>query len=116
MKRIVIVGGGFAGVWSALGAAWKLHESNADHIEICLISPHPELLIRPRLYEQDLSNVRVPLDHVLQPIGVRRIQGTVRDVHLVEKRIALDGENGERTLSYDRLVLAAGSRLHRPDI
>ncbi|MDN4593989.1 NAD(P)/FAD-dependent oxidoreductase [Polycladomyces subterraneus] len=113
MKKLVIVGGGFAGVWSALGAAWKLHEKKADHIEIVLISPHPDLHIRPRLYEQDLSDVRVPLDSVLQPVGIRNIQGMVRLVHPMEKQIVLDGE---RTLSYDRLVLAAGSRLHRPDI
>jgi NADH dehydrogenase len=116
LKRLVIVGGGFAGVWSALGAAWKLNESKADHIEICLISPHPDLNIRPRLYEQDLRDVRVPLDPVLQPVGVRRIQGMVRSVHPLEKRIVLNEEKEERILSYDRLVLAAGSRLHRPDI
>ncbi|BCU80702.1 dehydrogenase [Polycladomyces abyssicola] len=113
MKRLVIVGGGFAGVWSAIGAAWKLHEKRADHIEIVLISPHPDLHIRPRLYEQDLNDVCVPLDSVLQPVGIQRIQGMVRSVHPVEKQIVLDGE---RTMSYDRLVLAAGSRLHRPDI
>lgn len=116
MKRLVIVGGGFAGVWSALGAAWKLYENKADHIEIVLISPHPDLHIRPRLYEQNLSDVCVPLDSVLRPVGIRRIQGMVRSVHPVEKQIVLDGENGEQILSYDRLVLAAGSRLHRPDI
>jgi NADH:ubiquinone reductase (H+-translocating) len=113
LKRLVIVGGGFAGVWSALGAAWKLHEKRADHIEIVLISPHPDLHIRPRLYEQDLNDVCVPLDSVLQPVGIQRIQGMVRSVHPVENQIVLDGE---RTMSYDRLVLAAGSRLHRPDI
>lgn len=52
MKRnILIVGGGFAGLWAALGAARVIdmeREAGSD-VEITLVSPYPELHVRPRL-------------------------------------------------------------------
>ena len=39
MKRIVVLGGGFAGLWSAVGAARKLDELGiqSDRIEVVLV-------------------------------------------------------------------------------
>ncbi len=69
-KRIVIVGGGFAGVWAAMGAARKLDEqSRRGDVRITLVHDDA-LVIRPRLYESDLSGVRVPLSEVLSPVAV----------------------------------------------
>ena len=74
-KRIIIVGGGFAGVWAAMGAARKLAEkSGGDDVRITLVSPDDALVIRPRLYESDLSGVRVPLSEVLSPVAVEHRQ------------------------------------------
>lgn len=51
-RKILIVGAGFAGVWSALGAARVLDlNDKTDDVEITLISPKPEIVIRPRLHE-----------------------------------------------------------------
>ena len=52
-QKILIVGAGFAGVWGALGAARVLDGAGvrSSDVEITLISPKPELQIRPRLYE-----------------------------------------------------------------
>jgi NADH dehydrogenase len=53
MRNIVIVGGGFAGVWAALGAPREAasRTRSGQQLNITLVSPEPWLTIRPRLYE-----------------------------------------------------------------
>ena len=77
MKRIVVVGGGFAGLWSAVGAARRLDELGipSSEIEILLLDRTDWHAIRVRNYERNLDDVRVPFDEVLLPIGVRRLRG-----------------------------------------
>jgi len=41
--------------------------------------------IRVRNYEADLTSVRVPLDDVLGPVGVRRVEGAVAGIDLTEQ-------------------------------
>ena len=74
MNRIVVIGGGFAGLWSAIGAARRLDELGIgpDQVEVTLINRDAWHGIRVRNYESDLSDLRVPLDAVLEPAGVRR--------------------------------------------
>ncbi|HVW38946.1 MAG TPA: FAD-dependent oxidoreductase, partial [Pirellulales bacterium] len=118
MQRIVIIGGGFAGLWSAAGAARKLAEAGvgADKVEVVLVNPDAFHGIRVRFYETDLSRVRVPLDQVLAPIGVRRIEGRVEGVDFQRREIDIEFGRFSERLAYDRLVLAAGSQLCRPQI
>lgn len=72
--RILVVGGGFAGVWSALAAARVLAEEGfGAHVRVTLVSSDPYLTIRPRLYESDLEKLRIPLDRLLTPAGVGRM-------------------------------------------
>ena len=75
-KQIVVLGGGFAGLWSALGAARKLDElgHTPDAAEVTLVNRDGYHGIRVRNYEADLSGVRVPLDEVLGPVGVRHLR------------------------------------------
>jgi NADH dehydrogenase len=118
MQSIVIVGGGFAGVWAALAAAELRRTSSCRgrNFSIRLVSRDPWLTIRPRLYESSLEGVRVPLDDVLAPVGVELVRGEVTRIDPARQAIIVADVAGEQTLSYDRLVLAAGSRLHRPQI
>lgn len=117
MKHIVVVGGGFAGLWSAVGAARKLDElgkSPAD-AEITLIEQHDYHDIRVRNYEPNPSFV-VPLDDVLGPIGAKRIQGEAFDVDTANRRVRVRTMAGLQSIGYDRLVYAAGSHVCRPAI
>lgn len=116
MKRIVVIGGGFAGLWSAAGAVRKLDELGIgpEQVEVVLINRDAYHGIRVRYYEQDLSQVRAPLDQVLEPIGVRRIEGRVVDISIGSREIKVAADHGSQRLAYDRLVLAAGSQLCRP--
>jgi len=117
MQSILIIGGGFAGVWGALGAASARKElGGTSDMRITLVSRDPYLTIRPRLYEADLAEARVPLEPLLGGDGVELIEGEVTRLDPSTRGVTLHGAGGRRTLSYDRLVLAAGSRLHRPNV
>lgn len=117
MKNVLVVGGGFAGVWSAAGAvgAARRAGSTGEELRVTLVSGGDDLVVRPRLYEDDPEGKRVALDRVLGPIGVRRVTATVTGIDTAAHTVrAVERAGGELVLPYDRLVLATGSRLVRP--
>ncbi|MFJ7074091.1 NAD(P)/FAD-dependent oxidoreductase [Streptomyces sp. NPDC098781] len=116
MKDVLIIGGGFAGVWTAAGAVRAAREAGAgDDVRVTLVSAGDDLVIRPRLYEDAPDGMRVPLDRVLGPIGVRRVTATVTGIDTGAHTVrALRPTGEELALSYDKLVLATGSQLVRP--
>lgn len=118
VKRILVLGGGFAGLWSAVGAARKLDELGirSDAVEVTLVDREAFHKIRVRNYEADLSAVRVPLDDVLEPIGVRRVEGEVTGIDLAARTVAVRNQSSRLALPYDQLVFALGSQLVRPNI
>lgn len=118
MKKVIIIGGGFAGIWSALSAMRlrRMHNKESD-IEITLINKDPYHGLRPRFYETDLSSVRVPLEKILTPIGIKYKIGEVIQLDHIQQKIQLENSSSElETLEYDRLILASGSHLHSPPI
>jgi len=118
MQRILIIGGGFAGVWAARAAARARRElaPRPSDLSITLVSRDPYLTIRPRLYEPAPERLRVPLDQALAGQGVERMEGEVTELDIAALTVSVAGAGGERRLAYDRLVLAAGSRLFRPTV
>lgn len=117
MARIVVLGAGFAGLWAAIGAARKRDEIGASSdIEIRVVDRNPYHNIRVRNYEVDLSEVAIPLPQLLDPIGVSHGIGEVKTIDSARREISLVTPGGEETLTYDRLVLALGSEVMRPDI
>jgi NADH dehydrogenase len=58
----------------------------------------------------------VALDEVLEPIGVERVAGEVVGIGFDSRQVTYSVDNVHRSISYDRLVFALGSRLVRPDI
>ena len=118
MARIVVLGAGFAGLWAAIGAA-RMREMigvAGRDIEIRLIDRNPYHNIRVRNYEVDLSEIALPLSQLLDPVGVDHGIGEVEAIDPLRREISLVTSIGEETLSYDRLVLALGSEVMRPDI
>lgn len=118
MKTVLVVGGGFAGLAAAVGAARELDAVGGagGEVKIALINPDPFTCIRVRNYERDLSETRVPLDDVLGPAGVERIEARVGALDTARRCVSIQAAGSQRTLEYDRLVLAAGSRLYEPEI
>ncbi|MGV9324072.1 NAD(P)/FAD-dependent oxidoreductase [Streptosporangium sandarakinum] len=110
MSHIVIVGGGFAGVWGAVAAARVRGGEGGPRIT--LVTPDDDLVLRPRLHRLDPDAARVPLKRILAPVGAEHLRAKVTDIDTAGHRITADG----REIGYDRLVLAAGSRLVLPDL
>jgi NADH dehydrogenase len=114
-KRVLVLGSGFAGLWAALGAARRLDELDAAHgaVDITVISSQPYHDIRVRNYEADLSPCRIPLKKLLDPAGIDHITADVTGIDATAATVSTaDGT----TLGYDRLVLALGSRVAKPDL
>jgi NADH dehydrogenase len=86
-------------------------------IEIALVAPQPVLHLRPRFHEAELAGMSTPLLPLLEAAGVRYVQGHVEGIHAEEHRIDATRADGSRfVLPYDKLVLAAGSKLYRPEL
>jgi len=119
MKRLLIIGAGFAGMYAATSAARLRHLQGVslEELEIALIAPEPFVVIRPRLYEANPETMKAPLTELFQATDVRYVRGTVETIDTESSSIVFAGSDGRRgTLTYDRLVLAAGSVGFRPDI
>jgi NADH:ubiquinone reductase (H+-translocating) len=119
-KHVVILGGGFAGLWSALGAARKIDQMGLrpGDVTITLVNRDAYHCIRVRNYESDLSSVRIPLDDVLEPVAVERVEGEVTTIDVPNQVVHVRdaATNKLCALRYDRLVVALGSQLNRPAI
>lgn len=117
--RLVIIGAGFAGMYAALSAA-RLRDIKGvspEELEIALVAPEPMLVVRPRLYEPKPETMTAPLLDVLKAIDVVYVQGSAETVDTKSRMVQIATNKGTRkTLSYDRLVVATGSRLFRPNI
>jgi NADH dehydrogenase len=119
MKRILVVGAGFAGMYAALAAARLRDEEGASPgtLEIAVAAPEPRLVIRPRLYEREPETMVAPLSELFAAVDIGYEQGRVDAIDSAGKSAAIVGADGkQRTLRYDRVVLAAGSLGAKPDI
>jgi NADH dehydrogenase len=109
MQHIVIIGGGFAGMWAALTAAREI-DSRAGDIRVTVVSRDEYLTVRPRLYEVFTEGFRAPLSPVLTPVGIQLKIGIAEKIDCQGRSVQVLGDGSESTqLRYDRLILAAGS-------
>ena len=118
-QQIVIVGSGFAGTMAALAASRLRHERKVPPaaLAITVVSPEPEMVVRPRLYERKPETMVAPLGELFAVTDINHLRGTVDRIDSVAGVIGLKGTNGEiSTLPFDRLVLASGSEGFRPPI
>jgi NADH:quinone reductase (non-electrogenic) len=107
--KILVVGGGFAGFWAAV-AARRVAGSLA---EVTLLSREPVLEIRPRLYEARPETLAVALLPLLRKVEIGFVRGEAIRLDTAAKIVTLT--TGDR-LTYDRLVVATGSRMRRPPV
>ncbi|OLC39113.1 MAG: hypothetical protein AUH81_02305 [Candidatus Rokubacteria bacterium 13_1_40CM_4_69_5] len=107
MSRIVVLGGGFAGLEAIRVLERRL--GGREDVELLLVSDHNYLLFTP-LLPQVASSLVEPR-HIIQPIrdirGSRRFRfrrDRVLDVDLAGRRVML----AEGAVPFDRLVIALG--------
>lgn len=117
-KRIIIAGSGFAGLWAALAAQRATHlASQEQNIEVMMVSPSPNVGIRPRLYEAVLENMNPDISELLSVVGVKFLAGWVNKIDVNQQTIEVATTDGNKqNLSYDRFVLATGSTTFMPPI
>ncbi|MBO9547992.1 NAD(P)/FAD-dependent oxidoreductase [Pseudomonas sp.] len=116
-SNILIIGAGFAGVWSALSAARLLDQAQRDDLSISVLAPQPELRIRPRFYEADVHSLKAPVGELFDAVGVRFITGNAEAIDAAGRSVSFTDVDGQRQqIAYDRLILAAGSQVARPAI
>jgi NADH:ubiquinone reductase (H+-translocating) len=108
--KILILGGGFGGVYTARHLE-KLCKRRRD-VEIVLVSRDNFLLMTPLLFEVcsgilDLRHCSFPIRAFLRTTQFR--EATVQGIDLEGRvvHVAADGQNGE--LAYDHLVLSLGA-------
>lgn len=118
-KRIVILGGGFGGVYAAIHLEKLLARQSA--VEICLVSHDNFFLFTPMLHEiaasdLEITNIVNPLRKLLRKAEV--LVGDVNQIDLPNKRVSISHgyRNHSRQIDYDHLVIALGSVTNFYDI
>ncbi|MBP2543176.1 NAD(P)/FAD-dependent oxidoreductase [Acinetobacter guillouiae] len=117
-KRIIIAGSGFAGLWAALAAQRAIHlAAQEQNIEVLMVSPSPNVDIRPRLYEAVLENMYPDISKLLSVVDVKYVAGWVNEIDTTAQNLVITTIQGDKqTLSYDRFILATGSTTFMPPI
>src|SRR5213596_1181359 len=107
-KQIVILGGGFGGVYTAMYLEKLLARDNA--VEICLVSRDNFFLFTPMLHEiaasdLEITNIVNPLRKLLRRLEV--LVGDVKQIDLSNKRVLISRgyRNDSQQLDYDHLII-----------
>src|SRR5216110_2936842 len=111
-KRILILGGGFGGVYAALHLERLL--ARAPKVEIWLVSRDNFFLFTPMLHEiaasdLEITNIVNPLRKLLRRVEV--LVGDVKQIDLSNKQVLISRgyRNDSQRVDYDHLVIALGS-------
>jgi NADH dehydrogenase len=114
-KRVLILGGGFGGIYAAQRLGRTL--GKRQDIEVMLISRENYLLFTPMLHEVaggDLEPGDIVNSLRKMARNVRLVQGEVTGIDLAERTVWYDmgALRQPRVIHYDYLLLALGSETH----
>ncbi|MBF8188838.1 NAD(P)/FAD-dependent oxidoreductase [Nonomuraea sp. K274] len=113
-KHVLIVGGGYVGLYTALRLQRKLHrELRSGEARITIIDPQSYMTYQPFLPEAAAGNLSPR--HVVAPLRrilpkVRILNGMVTRINHADRVVTFQPAEGEpREVTYDVIVMAAGS-------
>lgn len=111
MKRIVIIGAGFAGFLTAKELAKKKN----SFLEIILLDPKDHFLFAPLLIDvlqgdMQPEQISLSLPDMAKRFGFRFIQAEVGQIDRSKKTVSYSHAETTETVAYDYLVLAQGAR------
>jgi NADH dehydrogenase len=115
-QRILVIGAGFGGMWSALSATRLFDIHGHNDVDVTVLAPQAELRVRPRFYEPNAHQLAAPIGELFNAVGVKFLKGAAETIDVEQKRVGyLDAQGEKQVCIYDKLVLATGSRLALPD-
>lgn len=103
--RVVIAGGGVG----ALEALMALHDLGEQQLDLTLIAPEDDFVLRPMAVAVPFSEghvTRVALADICNRFGARRVKSAAYAVDPAARTVSCD--NGQ-LVAYDRLILAIGA-------
>src|SRR5213594_4895926 len=111
-KRIVVLGGGFGGLYTALEMERTI--ARDPDVEVTLVNHDNFFLFTPMLHEVAASDL--DMTHIVNPIRkllkrVQFFQGDVERISLEEKVVEVShgGDHHHHQLAYDHLVIGVGN-------
>lgn len=116
-QRIVILGGGFAGVYTAMYLEKGMTRAERERTEVIIVSNENYIVFQPLLPE--VISGTIEMLHCITPI--RRLARratlytrTIENIDLEKKTVRLSPEYRPKpiTLKFDQLVLGLGTRLN----
>lgn len=115
-QHILVIGAGFGGMWTALSATRLFDIHGHSDVEVTVLAPQAELRVRPRFYEPNAHQLAAPLGELFEAVGVKFIKGAAQTIDVAQKTVGYtDASGNPQVFSYDKLVLATGSRLALSD-
>jgi demethylphylloquinone reductase len=116
-SQICILGGGFAGLYTALRLN-QLPWTEANRPTITLLDQSDRFVFLPLLYELVTGELQTwevapEFREILANSTIQFIQDTVSDINLKQQRVLL---GSGRTLTYDQLVLALGGETPKEQV
>ncbi|GEM46856.1 NAD(P)/FAD-dependent oxidoreductase [Deinococcus cellulosilyticus] len=116
MQRVVILGGGYAGIEACKKIVKMLPgELSRKEVELTLVSRDPYHTFHG--WTTEVLGGLIPLQHTLTPLKeilpdsrIRQLIGSVQHVDLTNQQVTVQTPNGPEILRYDHVFFGLGSR------
>lgn len=115
LHKVVVIGGGYAGLTTAARIGETASEANAD-ISLTLIDAKPEFVERIRLHEIAGGSTprHLAYDDFMAARNGQFVQANVLEIDADRRRVLIDrSDDGHDAIEYDTLVYAPGSYTDR---